>query len=696
MKPYISLLVSLCFVLIGQAQNKSTNKTGISKAKIQKSTLTPSQMLNLGREASALSSESARKSATVFYEYNFDDDLNGWTNDTAYRPSTALKFYSWEHDIDSSLWSEHGSMEMRSQTPKGFAAFEVERQTKENGTGDPTTHEAWAAFKSPIMDLTNVPKEEIQNLYIRINNVYRHCCSIYLEMKLEISLDGGNTYLPNSMDVIRKDGMGGASFSRNMSTSADNLTFLPVGAELIPNNSAEFNQVVFRFVWASTPDLNGQQSDYYYWGIDDFTLYLRPEVDLVIEEAHYGNPNLGWDFKKLPQDFIKDYVMAVKVKNYGSQEAFFRSYVLLHNKALNKTIIDSSEERSLTSFGSTYFTLPTFTSYTNTEDYKGEWTITHFIKASKSTPDGFVNALDTMKAPSIWVTHDIWAHAGPWNGDVLLSPADSNGVKAKPLPIGQIIQLPQNVSSTVITGIGVALHDSTGDPNSKITVPNKLSFSISDDYDFNAAPDAMYYNEETGETSGYIELSAENRSNRLNQVGDKDVKYITGGIYNLNNDSYELKISSFNRYAIFVNPDEKINYCVEGANYDRASVMYGDFGTNGESWYQTDQNLMFELTIKTSTTDIANNEEKEFSLEQNIPNPFKGITEIAYTLNTSKTVSFTIMDITGKIVDKRNFKPQNGGKNIISVDASNYNSGIYFYTLTVDGESITKKMIVNK
>ena len=85
-----------------------------------------------------------------------------------------------------------------------------------------------------------------------------------------------------------------------------------------------------------------------------------------------------------------------------------------------------------------------------------------------------------------------------------------------------------------------------------------------------------------------------------------------------------------------------------------------------------------------------------FSIEQNRPNPFTGSTVIDYNLNNNSEVSFNVMDITGKIVIARNAEQQVAGKHSITVNGENLNNGIYFYTITVDGKSITKKMVVNK
>lgn len=84
------------------------------------------------------------------------------------------------------------------------------------------------------------------------------------------------------------------------------------------------------------------------------------------------------------------------------------------------------------------------------------------------------------------------------------------------------------------------------------------------------------------------------------------------------------------------------------------------------------------------------------SLEQNIPNPFKNITTIGYTLPQKFTkAEIIIADQGGKILKQMNV---NGiGKGTLNVDAAKLSSAAYSYSLTIDGHLIdTKKMVLVK
>lgn len=89
-------------------------------------------------------------------------------------------------------------------------------------------------------------------------------------------------------------------------------------------------------------------------------------------------------------------------------------------------------------------------------------------------------------------------------------------------------------------------------------------------------------------------------------------------------------------------------------------------------------------------------EPDEFRLNQNYPNPFNPVTKINYELRNSKFVSIKVYDINGKLIATLVNKKQNSGKHEISFDGNNLSSGIYFYELSAEGLSETKKMTLLK
>ena len=91
-----------------------------------------------------------------------------------------------------------------------------------------------------------------------------------------------------------------------------------------------------------------------------------------------------------------------------------------------------------------------------------------------------------------------------------------------------------------------------------------------------------------------------------------------------------------------------------------------------------------------------------FTLYQNFPNPFNPSTVIRYDLKVNSNVSLMIYDITGKQVAELVNQKQNSGIYELTFDASNFQSGIYFYRIKVtnlaskEAYTLSRKMIILK
>ena len=86
----------------------------------------------------------------------------------------------------------------------------------------------------------------------------------------------------------------------------------------------------------------------------------------------------------------------------------------------------------------------------------------------------------------------------------------------------------------------------------------------------------------------------------------------------------------------------------------------------------------------------------EFALADNYPNPFNPQTTIEYSLDKAGAVTVNVYSLTGKLVQTLVDGHQAAGTHIVAFNGGSVPSGIYFYTLTNDSQTITKKMILAK
>jgi photosystem II stability/assembly factor-like uncharacterized protein len=128
-----------------------------------------------------------------------------------------------------------------------------------------------------------------------------------------------------------------------------------------------------------------------------------------------------------------------------------------------------------------------------------------------------------------------------------------------------------------------------------------------------------------------------------------------------------------------------------------AGVLYYDKGTlltqQGGGVFK----LSVSYNVITGSPQLSNELPVSFGLKQNYPNPFNPSTTIEYEISRASLVQLKVYDVLGNEVKALISNYLAPGKYSMNFDASGLSSGIYFYTLSSDGQKIdTKKMILIK
>lgn len=170
----------------------------------------------------------------------------------------------------------------------------------------------------------------------------------------------------------------------------------------------------------------------------------------------------------------------------------------------------------------------------------------------------------------------------------------------------------------------------------------------------------------------------------------------------------------FNTYILFNNQDgtfqDPVNYytgiCshvsyaadLDGNGWKDIITLNYDFynppptqGTIHILFQDSIGNFVEESQTSIETQNIATS----FELYQNYPNPFNPVTNIEFSLQKKSPVTLSIFNSKGELV-KTLYDSKNKGFHSITFDASNLNSGIYFYKLTTENNSETRKMLFLK
>jgi hypothetical protein len=97
-----------------------------------------------------------------------------------------------------------------------------------------------------------------------------------------------------------------------------------------------------------------------------------------------------------------------------------------------------------------------------------------------------------------------------------------------------------------------------------------------------------------------------------------------------------------------------------------------------------------------SINPISNNIPSHLELHQNYPNPFNLTTKIKFEVNKSSKVKLIVYNISGEVVKYLIDSWLTTGSYTIFYNTKDLSSGIYFYTMSSEDISITKKMILVK
>lgn len=108
---------------------------------------------------------------------------------------------------------------------------------------------------------------------------------------------------------------------------------------------------------------------------------------------------------------------------------------------------------------------------------------------------------------------------------------------------------------------------------------------------------------------------------------------------------------------------------------------------------------IWEITFPAfgTSTEDDNSVVEDYSLQQNYPNPFNPATTITYELNKAGFVEIDVSDALGRHVSTLVSSNKNAQTHSVRFNATNLSSGVYFYTLRVNGiAASTKRMLLIK
>lgn len=125
-------------------------------------------------------------------------------------------------------------------------------------------------------------------------------------------------------------------------------------------------------------------------------------------------------------------------------------------------------------------------------------------------------------------------------------------------------------------------------------------------------------------------------------------------------------------------------------------ISYGRNGDGGISFFFYDTPTPGQSNGIINSAEPENDLPKSIELLQNYPNPFNPVTTISFRLNEASTISLEVFTIDGRLVQTLVNSRYSSGTHSVRFDASSLSSGMYFYRLETENQSLTKRLVLIK
>lgn len=537
----------------------------------------------------------------------------------------------------------------------GSAANTLNSTTKTNGvlifdadstnkaiTADPTGA-AYTAKSgeviSDVIDLTGKP-----NVRLEFQQYFRLCCSPTTTfLTVSVSGDGGTSWT----DYDAKGATGINTYSANPEKVSFNISAIAGGSGTV--------KVKFKF---------DSGTGVYFWQIDDIQIIEGPVNDLKLERVYtdFGYTDGGY-YTQTPVSQVAPITFRGAVLNDG----FVAQTSVNMNVSITGAATYSQASNMIASlplYGRDTLAIP---APGFTPALVGLYTAVYSV--SQTETDELLS--NNSMTRTFKVSDTIYARDKGLIGTGLtssLSPSDYVGGDVDGSVIATLYEFP---AATIITSASAYIATTTQN---------------------GASCDFVLYNIDG--SGNFAEVAA---TDIYDVTGNTNKgKWVTlpfsAGPYSVTaGDSYVIGVRVYGAPAFDL--DILNDLSLEGVQPSQTTFV--DAGGGG-TWGWIQKAPFIHLNVVAVDAGINENNGQNAILKQNIPNPALENTSINFELVKANTVSLSVYDVTGKLMKTINEGNLSLGMHTINVETATLDAGVYFYTLTVGDEQMTKKMTVMK
>ena len=564
----------------------------------------------------------------------WSDDFETATNWTAAGPSGDYTLNGWSIGSTVNGWAFGTTGNMG--TTGDFARFTCENPTTITSGG------FTLEYTGIIPDLTSVPAPHLE---------FEQYGARFITLQaVQVSTDGGTNWIEagNNNDIEPLTQGGGSAYGQP-ETRRFNITSAIAGD---PSN------VKIRLFWDGAQ--NGPDFNYidYGWFVDDIRIVEGHAQDSDIQEAYFRSGvnvsyEFGLEYYQVPTTQLTAIDFAAKTINQGGSTftgVYLEATVDNGGNVFTGTSAAADIAASATdSVGCT----TQFTPANGVGTYDMSWT---FLGVEADTYTANDEISDAMEVTDYTYARD-------------------NGVQT-----GSIGNVTSNTGSPMLIGnaMDIFADGQIGALDIKITddADNTGQLIYGQVVKYDSGSDQWVYADQTAD----YEIQSSDLDGFVKVVFSNPVPVFTGELIMILAGHYGGGTEVRFGYAQATDEQTVLGYTAGAA----------------DPFSLTDPGAMMVRADMRDFTGITPDEVANFSIGQNVPNPFESASIINYTLEEASDVSVEFVDAAGKVVKQVNQGAQAAGSYTIELNANDFAEGVYFYTFTVGEKQITKRMVVTK
>ncbi len=569
----------------------------------------------------------------------------------------------WQHDFDGSNGKFAGtSGAIESETAEnGFMIIDADLYN--TGPNNETIQEdvnGWV--QTPELDLT-----DLGSVLVDYYSYFRYCCWPGTPVFIGVSIDDGVTWTN-----FKPWGYGQFIEQANNNSGSLNVT------TDISSAAANQSSVLIRFAYMAAETDQASGYSHYYFQVDDVVVYENPNANnLSVLQVMNGDVDNAWEIKNTPLEQNSPLLLGAVYGNYGSATQTGVSITwdvmsgenILHTSTVDigevtTTRLDEtgSEVQNIdTAWVESGYTLPGIGNYTIRTTVTGN--------EEEEVPE------TSTRDKEIKITLSVMSHDDLDLLDLQVGPAETDEDSTVYQEVGFGTRYFVFNPGSMAYGVQVVFGGNTT-PGTEAVIE---FYEVDPNLGLNATPDNMPTDVPLTEKE-FIVTAADTGINVF--------------IPFLDPIALEVGKTYFAAVRQYEGDEELWVRATEDTDTDNSSYVRSRGGTEPMVWFSRPDELAVRLGFSETT---AINEVAKLDLNMLVaPNPANDYTNVSYELKEAEKVSYKMYDVNGRTIESEELGSQSSGVYKLNINTSSYDTGVYYFIMTVGNSTVTEKIVITK